>query len=132
MVSLYVSVVAMFGGVGSIAPANFFEYGIYTMMMLFGSMVWAWVIGSLCGILSTLNPNKTAYQNMMDELEFFMRERNFANPHRVRLREFFRQTQEFSRLASCAHCSLLLMHGQRRRLPSPFHALLCGSRAFSH
>jgi len=69
-------------------------------MMLFGSMVWAWVIGSLCGILATLNPHATDFQNTMDELNHFMRERNFPEPHRMRLREFFRQTQDFSRLAS--------------------------------
>ena len=31
-------------------------------------MVWAWVIGSLCGILATLNPHGTAYQNTMVSL----------------------------------------------------------------
>ena len=64
--SLYVAVVAMFGGVGSIAPANYSEYVVYTVMMLFGASVWAWVIGSLCGILATLNPHETAFQNLMD------------------------------------------------------------------
>ena len=95
--SLYVSVVAMFGGVGSIVPQNFAEYVVYTVMMVFGSFVWAYVIGSFCGILSTLNPHAIAFQNMMDELNLFMSDRNFHMEHRVRLREFFRQTQEFAR-----------------------------------
>ena len=34
--------------------------------------VWAWVIGSLCGILATLNPHATAFRNTMDELNYFM------------------------------------------------------------
>ena len=76
------------------------EYVIYAMMMMFGSLVWAWVIASLCGILATLNPHGTAFQNTMDELEYFMRERNFPMQHRVRLRDFFRQTQDFARLNS--------------------------------
>ena len=100
IISLYVAVVAMFGGVSQLYPANFAEYVLYLFMMLFGSMVWAWVIGSLCGILATMNPQATAFQNTMDELEYFMRERNFAQQHRVRLRDFFRQTQDYSRLAS--------------------------------
>ena len=100
VISLYVAVVAMFGGVGPLSPSNYAEYVLYTGMMLFGSMIWAWVIGSLCGILATLNPHATAYQNTMDELEYFMRERNIAQDHRVRLRDFFRQTQDFSRLSS--------------------------------
>ena len=97
VISLYTAIVAMFGGV-SLTPANYAEYCLYSMMMLCGSMVWAWVIGSLCGILATLNPHKTAFQNMMDELEYFMSDRNFELQHRVRLREFFRETQDYSRL----------------------------------
>ena len=100
IISLYVAVVAMFGGVGSLAPANYAEYVLYTAMMIFGSMVWAWVIGSLCGILATLNPHKTAFQNTMDELEYFMGEHGFPQRHRVRLRDFFQNTQEYSRISS--------------------------------
>ena len=76
------------------------EYVVYAFMMMFGSIVWAWVIAALCGILATLNPHSTAFQNTMDELEYFMRERNFPMAHKVRLRDFFRQTQDFSRLKS--------------------------------
>ena len=54
-------------------PSNYAEIVFYTAMMLFGSMVWAWVIGSLCGILATLNPHATDFQNTMDELNHFMR-----------------------------------------------------------
>ena len=39
VISLYVSVVAMFGGVGSIVPSNYAEYVLYTGMMLFGASV---------------------------------------------------------------------------------------------
>jgi len=72
-VSLYVAVVSMFGGVGSISPQNYPEYVLLTAMMICGSLVWAWVIGSLCGILATLNPHATRYNNMMDELNYFAR-----------------------------------------------------------
>ena len=99
-ISLYVAVCSMFGSVGSISPRNYAEYMVITLMMLVGSMVWAWVIGSLCGILATLNPHGTAFQNLMDELNFFMRTNNFQSEHRVRLREFFRQTQDFNRIQS--------------------------------
>ena len=100
IISLYVAVVAMFGGVSQLSPCNFGEYVLYALMMLLGSLVWAWVVASLCSILATLNPHSTAFQNTMDELEYFMRERGFSQAHRVRLRDFFRQTQDYSRLAS--------------------------------
>ena len=61
-ISLYVAVCSMFGSVGSISPRNYPEYVVITIMMVIGSMVWAWVIGSLCGILATLNPHATAFQ----------------------------------------------------------------------
>ena len=100
IISLYVAVVAMFGGVSQLSPCNFGEYVLYALMMLLGSLVWAWVVASLCSILATLNPHSTAFQNTIDELEYFMRERGFSQAHRVRLRDFFRQTQDYSRLAS--------------------------------
>tara|TARA_B110001452_G_scaffold132915_1_gene110508 strand:+ start:2099 stop:4573 length:2475 start_codon:yes stop_codon:yes gene_type:complete len=96
-VAFYVAVVAMFGGVGSIVPHNYYEYMAITIMMVFGSFVWAWVIGSLCGILATLNPHATNFRNTMDELNYFMHESGFTQAHRVRLREFFRQTEDFVR-----------------------------------
>ena len=97
LLSMYVSVTAMFGGVSSITPQNFAEYMLLTTMMFLGSMVWAWVIGSLCGVVATLNPHATAFRNTMDELNHFMRIHSFPRAHKARLREFFRHTKEFSR-----------------------------------
>lgn len=90
----------MFGGVGSIVPNNYIEYLSVIVMMVFGSFVWAWVIGSLCGILATLNPQGAAFRNTMDELNYFMKKNGFLTDYRVRLREFFRQTEEFERRLS--------------------------------
>ena len=97
-IAFYTSVVAMFGGVGSIVPHNHTEFVVLTCMMIFGSFVWAWVIGSLCGILATLDPQATAFRNTMDELNHFMAESNFPTAHKVRVREFFRQRKDFDRV----------------------------------
>tara|TARA_B110001452_G_C15232388_1_gene426830 strand:+ start:798 stop:2603 length:1806 start_codon:yes stop_codon:yes gene_type:complete len=99
-IALFTSIVAMFGGVGSITPQNYAEYGVLSVMMLFGSFVWAYVIASFCGILSTLNPHRAEFRNMMDNLNMFMSEHSFEKMHAVRLREFFRQTQDYQRHAS--------------------------------
>jgi len=90
----------MFGGVGSIIPCNYAEYVALTSMMIFGSLIWAWVIGSLCGVLATLNPQATAFYNTMDELNRFIRERGFDQRASIRLRDFFRSTQDFLRMES--------------------------------
>lgn len=97
VVALNQAVCAMFGSTGLVRPHTPLEYLATTTMMVLGTMVWAWVIASLCGILATLDPHATAYRNLMDELNFFMKERNFPQDHRVRLRDFFRHTQDFSR-----------------------------------
>ena len=45
------------------APRSFAEYMVISLMMFVGSIAWAWVIGSLCAILSTLNPHETKFRN---------------------------------------------------------------------
>ena len=57
---------------------------VITRMMLIGAMGWAWVSGALCGILATLNPHATAFQNLMDELNYFMSDMNIDQALRVR------------------------------------------------
>ena len=99
-IAFYTAVVAMFGGVGSIIPHNHTEFVAMTCMMILGSFVWAWVIGSLCGILATLDPQATAFRNTMDELNYFMADSNFPNAHKVRLREFFRHRKDFDRIVA--------------------------------
>ena len=99
-IAFYTAVVAMFGGVGSIIPHNHTEFVTMTCMMILGSFVWAWVIGSLCGILATLDPQATAFRNTMDELNYFMAESNFPTEHKVRLREFFRHRKDFDRVVA--------------------------------
>jgi hypothetical protein len=58
----YVSLNNMFGGACEIAAGNHLEFLIQCIMLLIGSCVWAYVIGSICGIISTLNPQLVEYQ----------------------------------------------------------------------
>ena len=53
-VSMYVAAVAMFGGVGSIAPQNYAEYVLLTSMMFIGSMVWCGLSNRSVGVISLL------------------------------------------------------------------------------
>jgi len=96
-VSIYVSIVAIFGGVSSVAPHNFVEYCALSGMMLVGGLAWAYVLSMLCAIFSKLDPRETEHKNMMDELSYFMEERDFDSDHRQRLRDFFNYTKDFAR-----------------------------------
>ena len=96
-VSVYVSIVAIFGGVSSVAPQNFLEYVSLTCMMFVGGLTWAYVLSMLCAIFSKLDPRVTDHKNMMDELSYFMEERDFESDHKERLRDFFNYTRDFAR-----------------------------------
>ena len=96
-VAFYVSIVAIFGGVSSVTPQNFVEYVALSVMMLLGGLTWAYILSMLCAIFSKLDPRETEHKNMMDELQYFMEERDFDAAHRTRLRDFFNYTKDFAR-----------------------------------
>ena len=68
----------------------------------------------------------------MDELNFFMRDRNFSEPHRKRLREFFRQTQDMSRQASCNDARYLPTYLLGTALYFSAPSLRCAPRLARH
>ena len=91
--SLYVSLNNIFGGSCELSPANYVEYYVHCLMMLVGSAMWAYIIGSGCGIISTLNPERVEYRQTMDQVNYFARSRRLP-PHLTwRLRNFFHSTQ---------------------------------------
>ena len=67
-VAVYCALNNVFGGVTEVSPGNYAEFYVQTFMMLFGSAVWAYIIGSICGIISTLNPVQVEYRQQMDEV----------------------------------------------------------------
>ena len=91
-ISLYVALNNIFGGSCEINPANPTEFYAQGWMLLIGSSVWAYAIGSVCGIITTLDPASIEYRQTMDELNFFMRDQSLPNELRVDLRSYFRNT----------------------------------------
>ena len=61
--------------------------------MLVGSSIWAFVIGSGCGIIATLNPERIEYRQTMDQVNYFARKRKLPAQLTIRLRSFFHSTQ---------------------------------------
>ena len=92
-VSLYVALATITSGsVGVISPSNPLEYYVQTLMMLLGAAAWAYVISSGCGIIATLNPAQVEYRHMMDELNYFAKEKELPRDLTVKLREFLALT----------------------------------------
>ena len=78
-VALYIALSCIFaGGSGTVPPASPTEYYFQSAMVILGSSVWAYVLSSGCGIIATLNPNGVHYRHMMDELNYFAREKRCA------------------------------------------------------
>lgn len=81
------------GGSCELHPANWVEYYVHCFMMLVGSSIWAFVIGSGCGIIATLNPERIEYHQTMDQVNYFARKQQLPTHLTTRLRSFFHSTQ---------------------------------------
>ena len=70
--ALYVALIQLGGGVGSIVPENLTEYILFLVAILVGSVTWAMVVGTICGMMATADPHKIAFRQQMDSLNYFM------------------------------------------------------------
>ena len=70
------------------------------VLMLMGSLVWANVVATLCGVINLSFNELIAFRRNMDELNMMMGEYEFPNEVRRRLREFFHQSQHLNKAAS--------------------------------
>ena len=92
IMSLYVALNTIFGGSCEIQAGNYVEFAIQATMLLIGSSVWAYVIGSACGIIATLDPAKIEFRQTMDQLNYFCKEHVAPPELSVRMRSYFRNT----------------------------------------
>ena len=69
-------------GYGDITPRPQLasEQIMATLLMLVASMLWAYIIGTFCGMIATMNPAQANFRNTIDDLNRFME-----------LQAFFRQ-----------------------------------------
>jgi len=91
-ISLYVALNNIFGGSCEINPGTYNEFFVQGLMLLLGSSVWAYVIGSACGIIATLDPARVEFRQTMDELNYFCRDHLMPSELTVKLRAYFRNT----------------------------------------
>ena len=76
-------------GYGEFTPVNSGERALCSIYMMASGFMWAWAIGSIASILTTLDPNTVLHQNTMDALNYFMRERELPRAMRMTLRDYF-------------------------------------------
>jgi hypothetical protein len=92
--SLYVALIQLGGGVGSIVPQNFPEYLLFFVGILLGSVTWAMVVGTICATLSTGDPYTIAFKQNMDALNYFLDDMNIDPKLHVGAREYLRNTRD--------------------------------------
>jgi len=118
-ICLYVAFNSIFGGSCEINPASYVEFYVMVGMLVIGSSVWAYVIGSACGIIATLDPAQIEFRQTMDELNGFCREQFLPTDLSVRLREYFRNT--IFQIRSRRYDTLLQKMSTRLRGDAAFH-----------
>jgi hypothetical protein len=106
--SMYLAIVTITSvGYGDITATNVSETVVLTLLMMMSALMWGLVIGTFSGIFSTMNPSETAFRNVMDELNHFMRNYGFNPDTQRRVREYFYQSRHLQ--AAKSHTALLEM-----------------------
>lgn len=76
-------------GYGDIGPQNTVETLVSIIMIVVSGVSWAVVLGEVCGIISQMRPDESAFRSTMDELNHMMQDRMVPRDMRRRLRSFF-------------------------------------------
>jgi len=98
--ALYVAMIQLGGGVGSIVPENFAEYIVFLTGIVLGSVTWAMVVGTICATMATGDPHTNAFKQSMDSLNYFLEDMQMPGALRIRAREYLRNTRELYKKSS--------------------------------
>ena len=90
-------------GYGDIGPTNTAEQYIVTLLMMVDAVLWGYVIGSFCGVITTMNPENTAFRNMYDDLNRFIEQKNLPGDIALKLREYFLRIKHLQTSKHQAH-----------------------------
>lgn len=97
-ISLYWAVMTLTTiGYGDITAQNREEYVVATLCMTIMAGTWAYTIGAVCGIVSTLQPHDVNFKQMMDDLNSMMESSGMPYEIRKKLRRYFHESRELSR-----------------------------------
>lgn len=101
IVSLYWSVTVLTSvGFGDITPQGWFEFVCATICMAIGGGVWAFVVGSVCGMAAAIDKSESAYQNQMNDVTVICKERKLPQVLQERVRDFYKHSKDFMRMKS--------------------------------
>ena len=77
-------------GYGDVIPNTNAERLYAVLGTFIGGAVYAYLLGSVCSIITNLDEGSNTFYRQMDELNRFMKEKDITNDLRVKLRDYFR------------------------------------------
>ncbi|KAH8071327.1 voltage-gated potassium channel [Aureococcus anophagefferens] len=76
---------------------NISEYALMIVMMFLGGFMWAYIIGAVCAITSTLDIKKIEHQQLYDQINNMLVDLAITRPVAASVRSFLFQTEEMER-----------------------------------
>lgn len=97
--SLYWAVTVLSSvGFGDVTPTTHAEFVCAIISMAIGGCFWAYVVGSVCGMVFSMDKHRSAYESIMNDVNMICSERKLPQDLQGRVREFYRHAQEFMRM----------------------------------
>lgn len=97
---LLVALGQLSGGAISTAPQNLPETLLFLFALLAGSVIWAIVQGTICGIITVGDPHYIQHRQNIDQLNFLMGDMGVSQDIKVRVREYYGGTLSLLRRQS--------------------------------
>lgn len=98
LMALYFSVMTLTTvGFGDVNPQNLSEYAVATFGMFAGGFLWAYVIGSVCGTVATMDRVKIRYQQRYDQINGMLLEAGVSKMLARHVRSYLLHTESVAR-----------------------------------
>mmetsp|Transcript_24771 Transcript_24771/g.68993 ORF Transcript_24771/g.68993 Transcript_24771/m.68993 type:complete len:217 (-) Transcript_24771:624-1274(-) len=86
-------------GYGDVLPSTLAERAFTIGAMIFGTSVFAYVVGSVCGIVQNLDRRSTEFYELMDNLSNFAEENSIESELKKRLRAYFEYRSQYTSIS---------------------------------
>lgn len=84
-------------GYGDIVPQNQMEYTVAIIDMLIVGYIWAYIVGSIVSLLSSIDPHTVEFKQQIDELNEMVSHRNLPKNLQFRLRSYMHGSRTVTR-----------------------------------
>ncbi len=84
-------------GYGDVVPKTTAERWVSIFGMMVGGAAYAYIVGSVCGLVASMGELKALLNRKIDDLNVFMEEQGMPSSRRVALREYFLYTSKMEK-----------------------------------